>query len=274
MDDAQVARLRRDAHERALRRPRLPFAGTVHDEARDGVGLRRYVPEASDAGTAVVFLHGGYGLLGDLELQDGPCRRLATALTAPVVAVDYRLAPEASLAESAEDALTALALLAAEGVGRLALVGDSAGGTVAVAAARRAHGTPLAPAWLALTNPNLDLTLGSFDAARPGGPDLALSAASFRAWTRVEDLADAPRFDLDASALPPTFLAVGDQDALLPEARALAEACARDGVRCELLELPGASHGFLGGDDAPAVLARLRAFVRDSAAADTRAPRP
>ncbi|MGW6229308.1 alpha/beta hydrolase [Cellulosimicrobium cellulans] len=259
----KAATLRREARERALARPRQPFAGTVRDEARDGVAMRRYVPEAHDAGAAVVFLHGGYGLFGDLELQDASCRRISTALASVVVSVDYRLAPEGTLAEAAGDALVALALLAAQGVERVALFGDSAGGTVAVAAARRAHGTPLAPAWLALTNPNLDLTLGSFDRDRPGGPDAALSAASFRAWARVGHLADAPRFDVDASALPPTFLAVGDQDTLLPEARTLAASCARDGVRCELVEVPGASHGFLGGDDGPAVLADLRAFVRD-----------
>lgn len=261
----RVTTLRREARERALARPRWPFAGTVQDETRDGVGLRRYVPDAHgsrrEPTTAVVFLHGGYGLFGDLELQDASCRRLATALSTTVVSVDYRLAPEGTLAEATDDALVALALLATEGVGRPALFGDSAGGAVAVAAAHRAHGTPLAPAWLALTNPNLDLTLGSFDPDRPGGPDAALSAESFRAWTRVADLADAPRLDLDASLLPTTFLAVGDQDALLPEARTLAASCARDGVRCELVEVPGASHGFLGGDAAPGVLADLRAFV-------------
>ncbi|MBN0040790.1 alpha/beta hydrolase [Cellulosimicrobium cellulans] len=259
----RVATLRRQARERALARPRHPFAGTVSDEVRDGVAMRRYVPEAHESGSAVVFLHGGYGLFGDLDLQDASCRRIATVLATAVVSVDYRLAPEGTLAEAAGDAVVALTLLAAEGVGRRALFGDSAGGTVAVAAARQVHGTPLAPAWLALTNPNLDLTLDSFDPARPGGPDAALSAESFRAWARVEHLADAPRFDVDASLLPPTFLAVGDQDALLPEARTLAASCARDGVRCELVEVPGASHGFLGGDDGPPVLADLRAFVRD-----------
>ncbi|WP_454730210.1 alpha/beta hydrolase [Cellulosimicrobium protaetiae] len=259
----KVTALRREARERALVRPRQPFAGTIRDETRDGVAMRRYVPEAHGAGSAVVFLHGGYGLFGDLELQDASCRRIATTLATVVVSVDYRLAPEGTLVEAADDALVALALLGAEGVERLALFGDSAGGAVAVAAAHRAHGTPLAPAWLALTNPNLDLTLGSFDRDRPGGPDAALSAESFRAWARVEGLEDAPRLDLDASRLPATFLAVGDQDALLPEARTLAASCARDGVRCQLVEVPGASHGFLGGDDGPAVLAGLRAFVRD-----------
>src|SRR5690606_11416902 len=117
----KVTTLRREARERALARPRHPFDGTVRDETRDGVGLRRYVPDGHgsrrEPASAVVFLHGGYGMFGDLELQDASCRRVATALGTPVVSVDYRLAPEGSLAEAAGDALVALALLAAEGVG-------------------------------------------------------------------------------------------------------------------------------------------------------------
>jgi acetyl esterase len=263
VDPAETSRLRNDARERARSRPRLPFDGTVVDTSHGAVALRRYVPTDHDPRSATVFLHGGYGVLGDLDLQDGVCRRAASALGTVVLSVDYRLAPEASLDDSVADVLAALELLASDGVERLSLLGDSAGGTVATAAAHRLIGTSHPLAWLALTNPNLDLTLGSFDVTRPGGPDPALSAEAFRSWTRVETLADAPRFDLDATGLPPTFLAVGDQDALLPEARTLAAACERAGVRSQLVEVPGASHGFLGGDDAPAVLAALRGFVDD-----------
>ena len=272
VNHAEISRLRHDARERARSRPRLPFDGSVVDTSHDGVALRRYVPTDHDPRSATVFLHGGYGVLGDLDLQDGVCRRTASTLGTVVVSVDYRLAPEASLEDSVADALAALDLLAADGVERLSLLGDSAGGTVAIAAARRLDCTRRSLAWLALTNPNLDLTLGSFDAARPGGPDPALSAEAFRAWTRVETLTDAPRFDLGATGLPPTFLAVGDQDALLPEARTLAAACERAGVRSQLVEVPGAGHGFLGGDDAPTVLAALRDFARGVTRDDSAGP--
>lgn len=59
-----------------------------------------------------MLLHGGYGLLGDLELQDDPCRRVAAALGARVVAVDYRLAPESSLDDAVTDTLAVLGHLA------------------------------------------------------------------------------------------------------------------------------------------------------------------
>lgn len=240
-----VARLRRDAHERAVARPRRAFAGAVHDLAHHGVPMRRYVPDERRPGAAAVFLHGGYGLFGDLELQDGYCRRLAGALGVVVLSVDYGLAPEAGLDESVRDALAGLDLLASEGFTGLTLCGDSAGGTVAVLAAARSD-LPLAG--LALTNPNVDLTLRSYDDGLPGGPGRELSEFAFRAWARVADLDDAPRLTEVAADLPPTVVGVGTLDSLLPEARALADACRRAGVACRLVELAGAEHGFAGTD--------------------------
>lgn len=256
-----VAALRRGAHERAVARPRRPFAGAVTDSAtdsgHDGVALRRYTPDQRLPGAAAVFLHGGYGLFGDLELQDGWCRRAAEALGVVMLSVDYRLAPEARLDDAVVDALAALDLLAGEGFDRLYLDGDSAGGAVAVLAAARTA-RPLAG--LLLTNPNLDLSLESYDDDLSGGPGRELSTSAMRAWTGVEP-ADAPRLHRSATGLPPTLLAVGELDSLLPEARGLADACGRDGVPCRLVELPGAEHGFVGTDRAGEVLAEAAAFL-------------
>lgn len=251
-----VAALRRGAHERAAARPRRRFAGAVTDSVHDGVALRRYTPDLRRPGAAAVFLHGGYGLFGDLELQDGWCRRAAETFGVVVLSVDYRLAPEATLDDAVADALAAVDLLAGEGVDRLYLDGDSAGGAVAVlAASRTAHRL----AGLLLTNPNLDLSLESYDDALPGGPGRELSTYALRAWTGV-DPADAPRLQRSARGLPPTLVAVGERDSLRPEARDLADACRRDGVPCRLVELPGAEHGFVGTERAGEVLAEAAAF--------------
>ena len=252
-----VTALRRGAHERAVARPRRPFAGTVTDRVPRGVALRRYTPDRRHPGAAAVFLHGGYGLFGDLELQDAWCRRAAETLRVVVLSVDYRLAPEAALDDAVADALAAVDLLADEGYDRLYLDGDSAGGAVAVLAAERAA-RPLAG--LLLTNPNLDLSLETYDDDLPGGPGRELSAFAMRAWTGV-DPADAPRLHRSARGLPPTLVAVGELDSLRPEARALADTCRRDGVPCRLVELPGAEHGFVGTEHAGAVIAEAAAFL-------------
>jgi len=252
-----VERLRREAHERAVARPRRPFLGTVVDEQHGALPLRRYVPDVRTPGSGVVYLHGGYGLLGDLELQDGYCRRLAGTLGLVVVSVDYRLAPEASLDDSVADALAAIGLLAAGGHTRLFLCGDSAGGAVAIVAASR---TDLPLAGLLLTNPNVDLTMRAFDDERPGGPDRELSEYAFRAWARVTELSEAPRLDRDAARLPRTVVVVGSLDALVPEGRALVE---RVGAGSRFVELPGAEHGFVGTDRADEALAAFRELTQE-----------
>ncbi|MGY4644254.1 alpha/beta hydrolase fold domain-containing protein [Cellulomonas sp. URHB0016] len=255
-----VEQLRQHARERAAARPRRDLAGTVDDLTHDGVRMRRYAPVDRTTGSALVFLHGGYGVLGDLDMQDDYCRALAEGLRVVVLSVDYRLAPEASLDDSVADARTALGLLADVGFDRLFLGGDSAGGAVATLAAARST-VPLAG--LLLSNPVLDLTLTCFDDALPGGPDRELSAWAVRAWARVTDLADAPRLDLLAGRLPPTVVVVGTLDSLLPEARALAVACERAGVDCTLVELDGAEHGFAGTDRRADVLTAFRELTGD-----------
>ena len=242
-----IVALRRDARERALTRPRWPFDGRVADGVAGAAEAptRRYVPShAARSADAVVFLHGGYGLFGDLELQDGYCRRIAGGLHVAVLSVAYRLAPEAPLAEAASDAVAAAALLRRDGFSRVVLWGDSAGGAVALAAARAAAADALV-----LTNPNVDLTLASYDDAAPGGPGRELSEWSFARWAGGGTLAAAPDLAADVAGLPPVYIAVGADDSLLPDAERLADACAEAGVPVRLRVAPGAAHGFMGGPD-------------------------
>lgn len=256
--DPDIDGLRREASERASGRPRLPFAGTVGDETIGTVPIRRYVPRdvaQTDARSAVgvVFLHGGYGVLGDLELQDAYCRRIAGILRVTVLSVGYRLAPEFSLAASGDDALAVVGALRDSGTGGIVLWGDSAGGALALAAARRAGATALV-----LTNPNVDLTLRGFDDTATGGPGRELSEWAFARWAGGGRLHDAPDFAADVRGLPPVFVAVGSTDSLLPDARRLVQRCRDMGGRSELHVVPGAVHGFMGGPDVAIVEDTIR----------------
>ena len=78
----------------------------------------------------------------------------------------------------------------------------------------------------------------------------------------MTDLADAPRLELVAGRLPRTVVVVGTLDSLLPESRALADACERAGVECRLVELDGAEHGFVGTDRADEALTAFRELTR------------
>lgn len=254
-----VEQLRADARERVAKQRPVPFDGRIREGQIAGLLTRNYRPARADHTSVwMVFLHGGYGLFGDLDLQDAYCRRLAQSLKFPVMAVDYRLAPEHAFVESVADATSAVRKLRQEGAGRVLLCGDSAGGAVALAAAAETRGDV---AGLLLTNPNVDLTLDSFDAQRTLGPDLETSRFSFQTWTGVRDLADAPRLHNQAAGLPPVYIAVGEHDSLMPEAGALAEACRLAGVEVQLSIVSGAGHGFMSNPDhADAVMEEMGVF--------------
>lgn len=234
-----VAALRRQARERAASRRTVPFDGAITDLSVAGVPVRRYRPSALPRfPTTVSFLHGGYGLFGDLDLQDRSCRVLATRIGHIVVSIDYPLAPENTFGA---------AVGAVEGVLRALdsspriLGGDSAGGALALAVARRRLRSGIRINGMVLTNPNLDLTLSSLDSTAPSGPDAPLLAHAMSLW-----LGDnRPRLDLDVAGLPPTLTAVGTLDSLAREAHSFHSTCLHAGVPSRLLELDGVGHGFL-----------------------------
>lgn len=100
----------------------------------------------------LLYFHGGGFVVGGLETHDSLCRQLALRGGCAVVSLDYRLAPEYPFPAAVDDSWAALRHLAtqADALGldgtRLAVGGDSAGGTLAAVAAIHARdkGLPLA----------------------------------------------------------------------------------------------------------------------------------
>jgi len=105
------------------------------------LALRLYHPTAARPAPVILFLHGGGFVLCDLDSHDLLCRGLALASGCAVVSVDYRLAPETRFPGPVEDCYAALEYVAKEGAAlgldaaRIAVCGDSAGGSLAIATA-------------------------------------------------------------------------------------------------------------------------------------------
>ncbi len=100
----------------------------------------------------LLYFHGGGFVVGSLKTHDSLCRQLALRSGCAVLALDYRLAPEHPFPAAVDDSWAALQFVAtqADTLGldgsRLAVGGDSAGGTLAAVAALHARdlGLPLA----------------------------------------------------------------------------------------------------------------------------------
>jgi acetyl esterase len=120
-----------------------PELGEVSDRTVPGpdgeeVPIRVYRPEGEGPFPTVILFYGGGFVIGGLDSHDVPCRHLVRESGCGVVAVDYRLAPEHPFPAAVEDAHAALEWIDAnpdevDDDGRLAVMGDSAGGDLAAA---------------------------------------------------------------------------------------------------------------------------------------------
>ena len=149
------ARSSYEAAAEILDLPRVPLRRVVDLQlpAADGTTLRARLYTDSDSPVPVLlYLHGGGFVIGSLDTHDSLCRQLALRSGAAVLALDYRLAPEHRFPTAVDDAWAALQWLRAHATAlgldgtRLAVGGDSAGGTLAAVCALKArdHGLPLA----------------------------------------------------------------------------------------------------------------------------------
>ncbi|MBA3405001.1 MAG: alpha/beta hydrolase fold domain-containing protein [Gemmatimonadaceae bacterium] len=223
------------------------------------VPVRSYRPGAGIL-PAVIFLHGGGWVIGDIDTHDGFCRSLADEAAAVVFSVGYRLAPEHPFPAAAEDALAALrwVLDAADELGidrsRVSICGDSAGGNLAAVTSRRGAAEGLALASQVLVYPVTD-TATDTDSYVRNGADFSLSRDDMR-WfldhylpppidRTAPDCAPLRADRQNLLGVAPAYVATCQFDPLRDEGEAYARALAAAGVAVEYEEWPGTIHGFI-----------------------------
>lgn len=130
--------------------PKLQRVESFTIPARDGFDLpvRLYAP-SSEQLPVLIYFHGGGFTIGSLATHDVLCRTLSQLAHCAVLSVDYRLAPEHKFPVAHNDAWDAVQWVARQGesvgldASRIALGGDSAGGTLAAACALQARDAAL-----------------------------------------------------------------------------------------------------------------------------------
>ncbi len=206
----------------------------------------------------VVFFHGGGWVLGDLDSHDETCRHLCLDVGAVVVAVDYRLAPEAQFPAAVDDCIAGLIWAVSQAAdlgadpGRVAVMGDSAGGNLAAVAALEARDRGIELRHQVLLYPVTDT-----DFNRPSYVENAegyLLTTPTMKWfwdhyaPEAEQRADwrAAPILADLAAVCPATVITAEFDPLRDEGAAYAKALEEAGVDTTYEMYPGMVHGFYG----------------------------
>jgi acetyl esterase len=249
----------------------------VHD-----VPARLYRP-LLDERDALVWLHGGAWMVGDLDSYDALARGLANRVGCAVLSVDYRLAPEHTYPDALEDCWRAT-VWASEQFDRVAVGGDSAGGNLAAAVALRARDRSIELALQLLVYPMLDYAAvdGAFynEYSRLYRTFAGIEHAGALTQSHIRNIWEiylpdpSQRAEHEASPLQatsfsgvaPVLIIAAEHDILRGEGEEYARRLQADGVAAELVNYPGQVHGFfhLIGlmDDARDSLERSAAALR------------
>lgn len=241
---------------------------TLPGDAGD-LRARLYIPPGEGPFAVVLYFHGGGWVIADLDVYDASARGLCQHSGAIVLSVDYRRAPEHPFPAAWDDALAAYRWLtrhAAECNGdpqRLALAGESAGGTLAVATAIAARDQKLTPprhllAIYPVVQAQNQMTPSYLENALAQPLNRAMMQWFFRNVFAQDAMRRDPRIDLlraDLRGLPRTTLINATLDPLRSDGADLAAALERSGVSVLRKDYAGVGHEFFG---AAAVLAKAR----------------
>lgn len=220
------------------------------------VAARHYRPSADPRGT-LLYLHGGGFTIGGLETHDSLCRQLALHADANVLALDYRLAPEHRFPTAVDDSWAALRWLQSQGArhgldtARLAIGGDSAGGTLAAVCAilARDHGLPLRRQLLITPGTTAHADTASHRLFANG---FLLDATTIE-WFFDQYIDRAERGDWrfaplnadDLENVAPALVVLAECDPLVDEGLAYADRLRAVGVAVELDLVRGVTHDFI-----------------------------
>ena len=221
--------------------------------ADPGVPVRIYRPRRAQG--AVVWMHGGGWVMGDLDTEHSWASRIALDANLVVVSVGYRVAPEHPFPAAFDDVYTVLTWVSENtaelGIDpdRIAVGGHSAGANLAAAVSLRARDEQGPSIRFQLLNePSLDDRQESWSARNFTDTPWATRSLLTQAWRHYLGSAPAteyaaPARAADLSGLPPAYIATAEFDPSRDEQIAYALRLLQAGVSVELHQWPGTFHG-------------------------------
>ena len=227
--------------------------------ARDGFDLpvRLYAPTDGPL-PVLVYFHGGGFTIGSIATHDVLCRHLSHLAHCAVLSVGYRQAPEHQFPAAFEDAWDAVQWTAAHGASkgldasRIAVGGDSAGGTLAAACALQARNSGMALKLQLLFYPGTTAHADT-PSHKTFGHGFVLEAEHIIYFfdLYIPDLKDredwrfAPLMADDVDGVAPAWFGLAECDPLIDEGLQYADKLRAAGVPVDLDIYRGVTHEFI-----------------------------
>ncbi len=226
------------------------------------VPVRAYRPRGAGKDEilpALVYLHGGGWVIGDLDTHDVVCRTLCNGARCAVFSVEYRKAPEAPFPAAVDDCFSALSFVFSNSRSfninsrQIAVGGDSAGGNLATVMALLARdGGGPAISFQLLIYPGVDQRM-QHPSVKRNGEGYLLTEKSMRYFRGFylpdpKDWLDwraSPLLAKSLAKLPPAFVLTAGFDPLVDEGREYAERLRKEGVPVEYKNYADMVHGFI-----------------------------
>jgi len=207
-------------------------------------------PARPRKGAAILHVHGGWFNLGTARAYRNFVGHIAASAGADAFIPDYRLAPEHPFPSAVTDVEACYRGLVDKEIKKIAVVGDSAGGNLALVLLSIVKGD-IPPVGAVAISPVTDLALTgeSFETRAEADPYFTKSQAagfiaSYLGRTDATDPLASPLYG-DVRGLPPIRAHVGDDEVLLDDSRRYVERAALAGVDAELDVWIGMPHGFV-----------------------------
>lgn len=261
-----------------------PSTSKIHGQwyqvKNDYMAMEWVVADGADLSRRILYMHGGSWISGSPAGYRAFLSRVSQASGAVVLAVDYRLAPEHKFPAALEDCTQAYQWMRQNGpngpapVGSAFLMGDSAGGNLALATLlkTKTFKLPLPEAVVAIS-PATDFTGGSPSLVSRASVDPIINPAILPALIPVYLGKDtdptnpfaSPLFG-DYRGMPPILLQVGDSEVLLDDSTRLANHASAQGCDVTLEVWDGMPHVFQGFapflPQATEAIANIGEFIR------------
>jgi acetyl esterase len=212
------------------------------------------VRDSREPSPVILFFHGGGFVIGDLDTHNALCTELSAELDLPVLAVDYRMAPEAPFPAAPDDCEAVARWLAGSPaeLGRtvtgLVTIGGSAGGNLATVTARALCDRPAAAPMLlqVLLYPATDESEDGSMVTFAEGHMLTKAAMDWFYGLYLPESGNPRAFPLlaDAAGMPPTIVATAGLDPLQDQGRRMAAKLVAAGVDTVYFHMHGLTHDF------------------------------